>query len=452
MAALGALALRPPTKIMTISILKRTLAGAAMLAAAAVASAQDSGPLIDLLIRKGIISDQEAEEIRAELVREFVANSPAGKLNLSSALSEFKLSGDIRLRQQFETQAPQNANVTNERSRTRFRFRLNGDALLQKGWGAGFALETGQAADSGNQTFENGNDDYNLYLARAYVSYRPNANWLFVGGKQRNPFYTSDLVWDSDINPQGLTEIYTRELGDGKDTLELRASQILMDDNNESIAGPAGDDAWLFAQQAVYTRWFGRDELGNQVNSLILAPGFMTYNNSVTAGLGNEAAFNGTTDKLASATLAGEVNFANVGGRAGTQFKLYWDSSYNFEAESRVRRIYGLPAADEEPFAWLLGVGYASGQGKVQGDYSLRVDYRHNALGALDPNLNDSDFAFSNLNQEGWKVSGSYNLTDFANLNLTYFHTTDVDETLVQSVVAKLDHSQLLQLDLVVKF
>ena len=44
------------------------LAGA--LALAATLTAQDSGALIDALIRKGILSNQEAEEIRADLVRE----------------------------------------------------------------------------------------------------------------------------------------------------------------------------------------------------------------------------------------------------------------------------------------------------------------------------------------------------------------------------------------------
>ncbi len=39
----------------------------------AVLSAQESGPLVDLLVRKGLINDQEAEEIRAELVKEFTA-------------------------------------------------------------------------------------------------------------------------------------------------------------------------------------------------------------------------------------------------------------------------------------------------------------------------------------------------------------------------------------------
>lgn len=425
------------------------LAGGLALAAGAL-HAQDSGALIDLLVRKGILNDQEAEDLRTDLVKEFTANTSAGKLNLSSSVTEFKLSGDLRLRHQIDTQTPQNGTVSNERTRERFRFRFNGDVLLQKGWGAGFALETAQAADSGNQTFQDGNNDYALYLARAYISYQPNIHWLFIGGKQKNPLYTTDLLWDADINPQGATEIY-KALLPGKDTFEVRATQIILDDRTESTPGPSGRDAWMFAQQAVYTRWFGKDEIGNQVNSLILAPGFTVYNQSVLDGFDNETPFNGTTRGLAMLTFTGEVNWANVAG-PGTQFKLYWDSAYNLEATRRVHQVYGLPNANEDAFAWMLGVGYAKGLGKVQGDYSVKLDYRRTGLGSVDPNFNDSDFALGNLNQEGFKLASSYNLTDFANFNVTYYYSTDIRETLLQSAVARIDHAQVLQVDLVVKF
>ncbi|MBL9215750.1 MAG: putative porin [Opitutaceae bacterium] len=427
----------------------KLLATAVFLCGAGLAMAQDSGPLIDILVRKGLISDQEAEDLRAELIKDFAANTSAGKLNVGSHLTEFKLGGDVRLRHQVETQAPQNGTVSNERTRERFRFRFNGDFLMQKGWGAGFAFETAPAADSGNQTFENGNNDYSLYLARAYVSWRPSMNLLLTGGKQKNPFFTTDMIWDADINPQGATEIYTHYLG-SKDTLEFRAGQILMDDNTESAGGRAGRDAWLFAQQAVYTKWFGKDAIGNVVNSFILAPGFMVYNDSTLSGLDNETPFNGTTDGLAVFTLPGEVNWMNVVG-AGTGLKLYWDFAYNLEAERRVRRVYGLAGQPKDATAWLVGLGYAYGAGKVQGDYSLKLDYRSVGTGSVDVNLSDSDWAFGRVNQEGFKLAGTYNLTDFANLAVTYFYTTDKRETQT-SAVGNLDHSQILQVDLVVKF
>lgn len=427
----------------------KLLATAAALFAASVAFAQDSGALIDLLVRKGVLNDQEAEELRAELVKDFTANTAAGKLSLGSHLTEFKLGGDIRLRHQVETQAPQNGVVSNERTRERFRFRFNGDMKMQKGWGAGFALETAPAADSGNQTFENGNNDYNAYLARAYVSWQPNRNWLFVGGKQKNPFYTSDMVWDGDINPQGASEVYTSFIG-SKDTFEVRASQLIMDDNNEAGVGRGSRDAWLFAQQAVYTHWFGKDSIGNVVNSFVIAPGFMIYNDSTLSGFDNETAFNGSTDGLAVVTIPGEVNWKHINGE-GTSLKLYWDFAYNLEAERRVRSVYGLPAAEKDATAWLIGVGYASGSSKVQGTYAFKLDYRSIGIGAIDPNLSDSDFAFGRSNQEGFKLSASYNLTDWANLGATYFHTSDKRDTLTHAV-ANLDHSQILQIDLLVKF
>ncbi|MEO6568969.1 MAG: hypothetical protein ABIO94_09435, partial [Opitutaceae bacterium] len=273
----------------------------------------------------------------------------------------------------------------------------------------------------------------------------------FVLGKQKNPIYATDLRWDSDINPQGASENYKLFFGP-KDTLEFRGLQNIMEDRNERVAGPGGRDAWLFEQQAVYTHWFGRDAIGNIVNSVVLAPGFSSYSASGIDTATNENPFNGSARYLTLATFAGEVNWANVAGE-GTFFKLYWDSSYNLEAGSRVRKIYGLNLStwDKDPFAWLLGVGYAKGAGKVQGDYSVKLDYRSIGLGSTDVNTNDSDFAFGKLSQEGFKLAASYNLTDFATFNVTYFHTTAKQDNLTYTL-ANIDHSQLLQLDLVVKF
>src|SRR3712207_8420812 len=52
---------------------------------------------LDLLVKKRIITDQEAEEIRGELNKEFT-QSPAGKLKLSTPITELELYGDARVR------------------------------------------------------------------------------------------------------------------------------------------------------------------------------------------------------------------------------------------------------------------------------------------------------------------------------------------------------------------
>jgi hypothetical protein len=60
-----------------------TLLGGVALGTASMAVAQDSGALLDALVRKGVLNDQEAEEIRADLQRDFSTSNtfvtPAAK-------------------------------------------------------------------------------------------------------------------------------------------------------------------------------------------------------------------------------------------------------------------------------------------------------------------------------------------------------------------------------------
>ena len=62
-------------------------AGLALGGFAARTQAQDAGALLDLLVKKRIITDQEAEEVRSELVKE-VATTPAGKWKISAPITE----------------------------------------------------------------------------------------------------------------------------------------------------------------------------------------------------------------------------------------------------------------------------------------------------------------------------------------------------------------------------
>src|SRR5437660_12601372 len=62
--------------------------------------AQDAGALLDLLVRKKLINDQEAEEVRAELTKE-AATTSGGKWKLSSPITELELYGDVRVRYEY---------------------------------------------------------------------------------------------------------------------------------------------------------------------------------------------------------------------------------------------------------------------------------------------------------------------------------------------------------------
>src|SRR5262245_66011686 len=82
---------------------KLTLATVAVCVAlgGAAARAQDAGALLDLLVKKKLITDQEAEEVRGELVKEY-SETPAGKWKLSTPITELELYGDVRLRYNYD--------------------------------------------------------------------------------------------------------------------------------------------------------------------------------------------------------------------------------------------------------------------------------------------------------------------------------------------------------------
>jgi len=94
--------LRGTTKEKTIFMKKLTLAAVALCFAlgGTVARAQDAGALLDLLVKKRLITDQEAEEVRTELVKES-ASTAAGKWKLSAPITELELYGDARLRYEY---------------------------------------------------------------------------------------------------------------------------------------------------------------------------------------------------------------------------------------------------------------------------------------------------------------------------------------------------------------
>src|SRR3954468_10749908 len=99
--------------------------------------AQDAGALLDLLVRKKIITDQEAEEVRADLTKEAAATS-AGKWKLSTPITELELYGDTRLRYEYRSGQTEGdvspPNDWQERKRERYRLRIGLRGVLADDW------------------------------------------------------------------------------------------------------------------------------------------------------------------------------------------------------------------------------------------------------------------------------------------------------------------------------
>jgi hypothetical protein len=169
----------------------RGLALALVAATAGSAYATDQA-LLDALVRKGILTDKEAQKIEEEVAKEGVAPSPAAsesKIKLGDWVKELKLYGDIRLRYQYDDSQPQIPKAprqtdypnVSQRSRWRFRLRLNADFKLANNFFGGFGLQTNNAADSANQTFGQGFDNYNIVLPPAQRTRDFRFFWVSVG-------------------------------------------------------------------------------------------------------------------------------------------------------------------------------------------------------------------------------------------------------------------------------
>src|ERR1700719_397242 len=193
--------------------------------------AQDAGALLDLLVRKKLISDQEAEEVRAELTKE-AATTSGGKWKLSSPITEIELYGDVRLRYQYNGgQTGDNSPLARpangvagrddwqERERERYRLRLGLRGTLVDDWFFGIRLETNAGDRSTNVTFGDdtssssaggggpfakGSDGVDV--GQAYLGYKGFKDITLTGGKMPNPLVVTPMVWDPDINPEGLAE------------------------------------------------------------------------------------------------------------------------------------------------------------------------------------------------------------------------------------------------------
>ena len=179
--------------------------------------------LLDALVRKGL-TEKEAAEISAETANE-VAPAPTAKIQIGDWVQELKIGGDFRIRNQWDQRTPmiltnpklgpQDVNIPRDRSR--FRLRLTADFKLQGNFFGGVMLATGdnRSTDTKNVTVTGGYDNYNIALARAFMGWAPMPGLTFIGGKQANPFYTTDLItiprltqqvsWNASTSTSSLT-------------------------------------------------------------------------------------------------------------------------------------------------------------------------------------------------------------------------------------------------------
>src|SRR5205807_6226448 len=179
--------------------------------------AQDAGALLDLMVRKRLITDQEAEEVRAELTKQ-VSETSGGKWKLSSPITELELYGDARVRYEYRggrrpDDVAGNPSDWQERERERYRLRIGLRGTLADDWFFGVRLETSNKRNSTNVTFGGdggtgpfAKDDDGIFVGQAYFGYTGFKDIKLTVGRMPQPLVTTLMTWDADINPEGMAE------------------------------------------------------------------------------------------------------------------------------------------------------------------------------------------------------------------------------------------------------
>ncbi|WP_025110615.1 putative porin [Pseudomonas sp. H1h] len=403
------------------------LCGGLLLAMSVPASAAVDAKLLDMLKANGSISQAQYTELQAELAKDQKAQqiaqqaqqetneqiaATAKKTNeLSSfdqklawaAKTQFK--GDVRFRQ--ETVKNDGVPNSKDQDRQRIRARLGAYTEINPQVDTGIRIATGSSDDarSTNQDLNNYFDKKQIWLDQGYVDYHPDAikNLHLIAGKMNQPWVSmGDIIWDSDINPEGLAVTYKYPLS-GSTELFGSAGHYTLKDNVDGEGVQFKHDLRLYAGQLG-----GRFALTDSLK-LTLGGSIYSYDND------KDSACPTTGTVTAPCALAVNGNSPNE------TFKLYEGFGQLDIANLPVPlSIYGQyvnnkDASNDQDTGWLAGV-----KTKVYGfgiDYNYRDVQRNAVVGAF----TDSDFANGYTGSRGSKLKVSYELDKNFTLGATYF-------------------------------
>ncbi len=419
------------------------LCGGLVLAMSVPASAGVDAKLLEMLKANGSISPAQYAELQTELTSEKQAQQEAvanqvKKSDLSAfeqkvawaAKTEFK--GDVRVRQ--ETVKIDGESDGKNKDRQRIRARLGAYTEINPQVNTGIRIATGGGDDarSTNQDLDNYFDKKQLWLDQAYIDYHPTAvkDLHLIGGKMPQPWVSmGDVIWDSDINPEGLAATYKHNLGNSGIEMFGSAGYYTLKDNVDGEGVQFRNDLSLYAGQ-LGARFAPTDSL-----KVTLGGSVYSYNNdkdSACPTTGTKTtpcalAVNGnSTDEFRLYEGFGQVDIANL----PVPLSLYGQYVHNAATDS------------DQDNAWL--VGFKSKLNAFSLDYNYRDIQRNAVVGAF----TDSDFANGTTGSRGHKVKLGYEIDKNFGVGVTYFLTKADYATTTQ----KDANANTLQLDVEAKF
>ena len=327
--------------------------------------------------------------------------------------SDLALKGDLRLRHQIEKK---DSGI--QRNRNRIRFRLAGQKKLATQTHVMFGLATGGTDQrSTNQTLENASQTPDIRLDYAYVKHQLAQKWTLLAGKMKNPLWRpSDLLWDSDINPDGFSVQYHIKKRNQK--WFMNSGYIILDESKED----ASDPSLIAIQQGLVMTHSAK---------ATTSIGIALYVSSHYANVSGNASAETNSDQedFAVATLSAQLNLLDLFGCA--RVRPFGEVVVNTNKDT-----------DNEGF--IAGVKFGAKKVKKRGAWQTTISYRYLEKDAWFDSFPDSDAYGGATNTEGLEVAISYGLSRSTKLGIDYY--------VMDTIQGESDKQSVLQLDVSFKF
>jgi len=436
--------------------LATAVSGAVLLMAGQIALADSTTDIVDALVSKGVLTEEEGKLITKGAQSKAKADEKANKSRISvgSFIDNATMYGDIRARyERRDGQGNATGSTNTEKSevnRARYKTTL-GINTKSGNWYSDWAMSISSKGTSDNVTFGdtpvsagsgmNNKTSSGLFIKRAQVGWNV-TDWLSIeAGRMANPLYSVNaMVFDRDIVFEGAQEKFKYKVGD----VELfgTAAQWITGGNYNKTDNVTYNNAttMLALQAGLKTPVMGTasfkgaisyyDYYGTKGGSGFFSPQTQAATNAqriTTTTAGNSLAQN----DLNILDIPVELNFKTS---ANTGMKIYGEYANNMSGEDRAKRACNQVGAatnvcglGDDHDAWLIGAtfssakdlaGVESGKGK-EGDWSGNIWYQSVGAYALDPSAVDSDIFDGRINMEGTSFKGQYLIQDNVAFNFT---------------------------------
>ncbi|MEI6825204.1 MAG: putative porin [Desulfuromonadales bacterium] len=435
---------------------------------------------IALLRQQAVINNDETGRIRERFLRKFSMEQIAGTIDenmrrdVQTQVAEkiipvpewtrrIRVGGDFRLRYEGDyfgsgngifvspASPTQLLNSTVDRNMLRIRARLAFSAKVNDELEVGFGLATGTTTNpvSTNATLGDSLNKKNFLLDTAYMKWDPYATLTLWGGRFANPWFGSDLVWDQDINFDGVAFSYKPKFSSTL-SMFLTAGAFAIQEVEFS-----SHDKWLYAGQlglqyrddkrltaTVAAAIFDFENTVGEVNTGGIdvstgkpislgdkdwtAPQFQQKGNTLVnidpTGLQSNA-------RMAYAAKFRELNIGtsvNIGFWDPLRVVLMGDYVNNIGYDSaKVNARTGHEVKKEtKGYQVGLSVGYPST--REYGQWKLLTNYKYLGADAVMDAFADSDFHLGGTNAKGWILGGDLGVGKNTWLSTRWMTTNEI--------------------------